>query len=248
MTFSIPELIERADLLAQQPTPIPSRPAVAADRLGSFIDHTLLKPEATGGQVDTLCREALEYSFASVCINGVYVPRAVKLLSGSVVKVCTVAGFPLGAVPTLVKADEAHMYVEMGAAEVDMVIPIGRLKGGEVQAVFDDIQAVAEATHAGGAILKVILEMAMLNRREKILGCLLSKAAGAEFVKTSTGFGPGGATVEDVRLMRWVVGEDTLVKAAGGVRSLTDARAMIAAGADRLGSSAGVKIMKEALA
>lgn len=214
--------------------------------LASWIDHTLLKPEATPVQVEKLCAEARQYEFASVCINPVYVPLANQVLSGSPVLVCTVVGFPLGATLSQAKAEETRLAAAAGAREIDMVISVGQLKGGEYAAVAEDIQRVVDAAHASGAIVKVILEMALLTRFEKIAGCLISQAAGVEFVKTSTGFGPGGATLEDVELMRRVVGSQLGVKAAGGVRTLADARAMLLAGATRLGSSAGVKIMQEA--
>lgn len=214
--------------------------------LAGWIDHTLLKPEATPEQVEKLCAEAREYSFASVCVNPVYVPLTHRLLAGSPVLVCTVVGFPLGATLTSAKVEETRLSIEAGAQEVDMVIPIGRLKGGDFEAVLKDIQDVVAEAHAYNAQVKVILEMALLTREEKIIGCLLSQAAGADFVKTSTGFGPGGATLEDVDLMRRVVGPEMGVKAAGGIRSLADARAMLNAGATRLGTSAGVKIVQEA--
>ncbi len=215
-------------------------------RIAAWIDHTLLKPEATPEQIEMLCREALEYVFAAVCVNPVFVPLCRRMLEGSNVRVCTVIGFPLGATLTGAKADETRRAIEVGAQEVDMVIPIGLLRGGQYQAVAEDIAAVVEAARPHGALVKVILEMGFLNRREKIIGCLLSQSAGADFVKTSTGFGPGGATLEDVELMRRVVGPHMGVKAAGGIRSLADARAMLAVGANRLGTSSGVKIVQEA--
>ncbi len=207
-----------------------------------YIDHTLLKTEATPAQIGQICKEAREYHFASVCVNSVYVPRVHEALEGSGVKTCSVIGFPLGAMPTVVKVAETENAIGAGAAEIDMVMAVGLLKGGEYQSVLDDIRAVADACHGSGAILKVILEMGLLAQREKILGCLICQEAGADFVKTSTGFFAGGATVADVELMRRVVGPNMGVKAAGGVRSLEDARAMLNAGATRLGSSAGVKI------
>lgn len=213
--------------------------------MAAWIDHTLLKPEATPQQVEKLCEEARQYSFASVCVNPVYVPLAHRLLAGSPVLVCSVIGFPLGATFSEAKAEEARLAINAGSQEVDMVIPVGLLKGGEYEAVFNDIRAVVDIAHSFSANVKVILETALLTRQEKIIGCLLSQAAGADFVKTSTGFGPGGATVEDVELMRRVVGPEMGVKAAGGVRSLADARAMLQAGATRLGTSSGVKIMQE---
>lgn len=216
--------------------------------VAAWIDHTLLKPEATPEQVEKLCEDARRYSFASVCVNPIFVPQAQRALQGSPVLVCTVVGFPLGATLTAAKAEETRLAMAEGAREIDMVIPVGMLKGGQYQVVLDDIRRVVEVSHGGGAIVKVILEMALLARAEKIIGCLLSQAAGADFVKTSTGFGPGGATLEDVELMRRVVGPELGVKAAGGVRSLADARAMLSAGATRLGTSAGVKIVEEAAA
>ena len=214
--------------------------------LAAWIDHTLLKPEATPEQITELCQEASRYSFASVCVNPVYVPLASRLLQGGPVKVCSVIGFPLGATFSAAKAAETRLALEAGAHEIDMVIPVGLLKAGQYHAVADDIHQVVASAHGGGAIVKVILEMALLTRHEKIAGCLLSQMAGADFVKTSTGFGPGGATLEDVELMRRVVGPQMGVKAAGGVRSLADAVAMLKAGATRLGTSSGAKIVAEA--
>jgi deoxyribose-phosphate aldolase len=213
--------------------------------LARMIDHTLLKPEATPQQIERLCAEARQYDFFSVCVNPVYVPLCAELLHGSQVKVCTVNGFPLGATLTEVKVYEAQACIAKGAEEVDMVIQIGALKSGQTQKVEDDIRAVASACHANGALLKVIIEACLLSDAEKETACRLSQAAGADFVKTSTGFSSGGATAADVALMRGVVGPLLGVKAAGGVRSLDDARKMIAAGATRLGSSAGVKIIQE---
>lgn len=211
----------------------------------SWIDHTLLKPEATPQQIEQLCEEAKHYQFASVCVNPVYVPQVARALEGSPVKVCTVIGFPLGATSTRVKVFETRTCLEMGAQEIDMVLPIGHLRAGEYEYVLEDIYSVVEAAHAQNALVKVILETALLDRRQKIAGCLLSQKASADFVKTSTGFGPGGATVEDIELMRRVVGPHVGVKASGGVRNLEIARAMLNAGANRLGTSSGVIIMKE---
>ncbi len=217
-------------------------------QIAGWIDHTLLKAEATATQVKTLCQEAVEYKFASVCINPAYVPLASGLLAKSRMAVCTVVGFPLGASLPEYKVFETLACVNAGASEIDMVINIGALKGAAYGLVLNDIAAVVQTTHNQGAIVKVILENALLTRQEKIIGCLLCKVAGADFVKTSTGFGPGGATVEDVALMRRVVGVQMGVKAAGGVRKLADAQAMILAGANRLGASAGVTIVQEAAA
>lgn len=214
--------------------------------IASLIDHTLLKPEATPEQIAQLCSEAREYRFASVCVNPVYVKLAWDLLKGSPVKVCTVVGFPLGATPSEVKAFEAQRAIRDGASEIDMVIHVGSLKAGADDLVEEDIATVVEACHAGGAICKVILETCFLTEEEKVRGCLLARRAGADFVKTSTGFGPGGATVEDVALMRRTVGPDMGVKAAGGIRTLEALRQMVAAGANRIGASASVKIMQEA--
>jgi deoxyribose-phosphate aldolase len=214
--------------------------------VAAWIDHTLLKPEATPEQIEKLCDEARQYQFASVCINPVYVPLAHRLLAGSPVLVCTVVGFPLGATLTGAKVEETRLAILAGAQEIDMVIAVGLLKGAQYAAVAEDIQRVVETAHREGAVVKVIQEMALLTRYEKIVGCLISKMEGADFVKTSTGFGPGGATVEDVELMRRVVGPRMGVKAAGGVRSLADAQAMLRVGATRLGSSSGAKIVQEA--
>jgi deoxyribose-phosphate aldolase len=223
-------------------TPNPSLPVTA------LIDHTLLKPDATPAQITQLCREALEYRFASVCVNPTHVKLAAQLLQGSQVKVCTVAGFPLGANTTAVKVFETHQALQDGATEIDMVINIGALKAGNHTLVHNDIAAVVEAAHQGDALVKVIIETALLTDAEKTTACQLAQKAGAEFVKTSTGFSGGGATAPDVALMRAAVGPAVQVKASGGVKSLADAQAMIEAGATRLGVSAGVKIAQEAQA
>jgi deoxyribose-phosphate aldolase len=218
-----------------------------ARRIARLIDHTLLKPEATPDQVIQLCQEARTYGFAAVCVNPIYVPLAVEQLAGSESVACAVCGFPLGATPTPFKVFEAQATVEAGAAEIDMVIAIGLLKAGQHDAVREDIAAVAQAVHARGATLKVIIEAAALTDDEKRIACQLAQGAGADFVKTSTGFGPGGATVEDVRLMRQVVGPAMGIKAAGGIRNLEQTLAMVNAGATRIGTSAGVKIVEEVL-
>lgn len=210
-----------------------------------LIDHTLLKPEATPAQVEQLCDEARSYGFASVCINPVYVKLAAERLEGSGVAVCTVVGFPLGATSAVVKVCEARRAMSDGAEEIDMVLHVGALKAGDHEAVQEDIAAVATACHEGGALLKVIIEAVLLNTEEKVAACQLAKAAGADFVKTSTGFAGGGATVEDVRLMRQTVGPQMGVKAAGGIRSYADLLAMVEAGASRIGASAGVQIVKQ---
>lgn len=216
------------------------------ETLAGAIDHTLLKPEATREQIGRLCREAAEHHFASVCVNPVNVKLCAELLASSAVPVCTVVGFPLGATPTAVKVFETERTLRDGAMEVDMVINIGALKAGDYQIVFDDIAAVVAASHAANALVKVIIEAALLSDEEKIVACLLAKEAGADFVKTSTGFGPGGATVHDVALMRQTVGPDIGVKAAGGIKTYADAQAMLAAGATRIGASAGITIVEEA--
>ena len=218
---------------------------VSAD-LGALIDHTLLKPDATAEQVVQLCLEARQYQFASVCLNPSWVALAARELRGSKVPVCTVVGFPLGATLPEVKAFETQRCIADGAREIDMVINIGALKSRDYRLVAHDISAVVQAAHSCNVLVKVIIEAALLNDEEKVIACQLSKAAGADFVKTSTGFGPGGATVEDVALMRRVVGPDLGVKAAGGVRNYADTQAMIAAGATRVGASAGVAIVSEA--
>lgn len=215
-------------------------------RVGHLIDHTLLKPDATQDQVAQLCYEARKYGFASVCVNPSHVKLCSDLLKDSEVVVCTVIGFPLGATSTETKVFEAQKSLRDGATEVDMVINVGGLKSHDYELVERDIAAVARAVHAGGAILKVIIEAALLTDEEKVAACQLAKVAGADFVKTSTGFGPGGATAEDVALMRRVVGSAMGVKASGGIRSYADAKKMIAAGASRIGASASVKIAQEA--
>lgn len=219
---------------------------VDAANIAAFIDHTLLKPEATQAQVAALCHEAAAFNFASVCINPVFVPLAALLLRGSPVMVCTVVGFPLGATAAAVKVFETETAVRDGASEIDMVINVGALKSGDYATVLADIEAVVQAAHAGGATVKVIIEAALLTDDEKVMACRLAKAAKADYVKTSTGFGPGGATTADVALMRQTVGSEMGVKAAGGIRSYQDAVAMIEAGATRLGASAGVRIVQEA--
>ncbi len=222
----------------------PEREAMNEQELARMIDHTLLKPEATPAQVQVLCEEARQYHFASVCVNPSFVPQCANLLAGSDVAVCTVIGFPLGATSTAAKVFETEQAIRDGAKEVDMVIAIGRLKGGDTAYVQDDIAQVVAAAHAGGAICKVIIETSMLTDDDKRAACAAAVAARADFVKTSTGFGGGGATVADIALMREAVGPAMGVKASGGVRSLDDARALIAAGATRLGASAGVQIMQ----
>jgi deoxyribose-phosphate aldolase len=214
-------------------------PAIAA-----LIDHTILKPDATRADILKVCREARQYSFASVCVNPYWVELSRAELAGSKVKVCTVVGFPLGATSTESKAAETAIAVRDGAQEIDMVINVGALKSGDQDAVKADIHAVVKASHQAGAIVKVILETALLDDTQKAVACVLAKAAGADFVKTSTGFGPSGATAHDVALMRRTVGPEMGVKAAGGIRTLQDLEAMTAAGATRIGASASVKIVE----
>jgi deoxyribose-phosphate aldolase len=215
---------------------------VSAD-LARMIDHTLLKPEATPAEVEKLCEEARKYSFASVCINAGYVPLCVRLLRGTPVRVCTVIGFPLGATSTAAKAFETEQAIRDGAQEVDMVINVGMLKAGDTVYVERDIAAVVNVARRHRVLTKVIIETALLTDEEKVKACLLTKKAGADFVKTSTGFAKGGATAGDIALMRRVVGSAMGVKAAGGVRSREDALAMVASGADRIGASASVRIV-----
>ena len=214
--------------------------------MAHMIDHTLLKPDATQDEIAQLCYEARKYGFASVCVNPANAALCAQLLKGSGVPVCVVVGFPLGATSTETKVFESQQAIREGASEVDMVINVGALKSRDYELVERDIASVARACHAGNAILKVIIEAALLTDEEKVVASQLTKVAGADFVKTSTGFGPGGATLEDVALMRRVVGPTIGVKAAGGIRSYEDAQQMIAAGASRIGASASVKIMQEA--
>lgn len=212
----------------------------------SLIDHTLLKPEASEADIRRLCEEAAKYGFASVCVNPAWVKTSAEILKGTGIPVCTVIGFPLGATLPDVKAFEARRVIFNGAREVDMVINIGALKSGDDCAVEDDIRAVASAAHENGVLCKVIIETALLTDEEKVRACLAARNAGADFVKTSTGFAKGGATVDDVALMRRTVGKALGVKASGGVKGIEDAKAMVAAGATRIGASVGVKIAQEA--
>jgi deoxyribose-phosphate aldolase len=213
--------------------------------VAGLIDHTLLRPDAAKADIEQLCREAAEFHFATVCVNPVWVALSASLLRGSGVGVCSVVGFPLGATTADVKQYETRRAIFDGAAEIDMVINVGALKSGDLRTVERDIEAVVDPCRQCGVISKVIIEAALLTDDEKIAASTLSKAAGADFVKTSTGFGPGGATAADVALMRRVVGAEMGVKAAGGVRDLEGLKAMVAAGATRVGASAGVKIVQE---
>ena len=224
----------------------PVIPQLSGRALARYIDHTQLKPEAIETQIVHLCEEAQRFQFMAVCVNPVWVKRCVSLLSGTTTCVAAVVGFPLGATLPEVKVFEAQQVAAAGAREIDMVINIGALKGKDYALVARDIAAVVGAAHASGALTKVIIEAALLDDEEKQTACQLACEAGAEFVKTSTGFSLGGATAHDVALMRRVVGPDVGVKAAGGIRTFADALAMIAAGANRIGASASVKIVQEA--
>lgn len=230
-----------APLYTAQAVPTPPPGAIAA-----LIDHTLLKPEASKEQIARLCQEAKEYGFYSVCVNPSYAALCSRLLHGTAVKVCCVNGFPLGATLSSAKAGEAKETIAQGVQEIDMVINVGALKSGDYALVKQDIAAVVAACRQGHALCKVIIEAALLTDEEKVAACLLAKAAGTEYVKTSTGFGPGGATEADVALMRATVGPALGVKAAGGIRDLATLRRMVEAGATRIGASAGVKIVQEA--
>jgi len=220
----------------------------SSQSVAALIDHTLLKAEATRQDVERLCREAAAHKFASVCVNPVFVTLVKKFLQGSKVKNCTVVGFPLGANSSGMKAEETRLALAAGAQEIDMVIHVGGLKAGDDEAVSKDIAGVVKIAHGGGAICKVIIETCLLTEEEKERACRIARDAGADFVKTSTGFSTGGATVADVALMRRVVGPTMGVKASGGVRTLDELLKMVEAGATRIGSSSGVKIMAEAVA
>jgi deoxyribose-phosphate aldolase len=218
---------------------------MTAAQVAKLIDHTLLRPEATDAQIEALCREAIESGFAAACVNPAWVQTAAGLLSGSSVRVCSVVAFPFGATPTEVKVYEARRAIAAGATEIDMVLNIGALKSGELEVVRIDLQDVTVACHRDGALCKVIIETALLTDEEKRSACAMACAAGADFVKTSTGFGGGGATTADVALIRRVVGPAMGIKAAGGIRNLEVVEALVAAGATRIGTSAGVQILTE---
>jgi deoxyribose-phosphate aldolase len=223
-----------------------ARPQTAG-QVAALIDHTVLKPEATRSDIERLCTEALQYQFASVCVNSVFTGQVAERLRGSPVKTCVVVGFPLGANLTSVKVFEARAAMELGAQELDMVLNVGSLKAGDDVAVGADIRAVLAAAHEGGAILKVIIETSLLSEEEKLRACKLVREAGADFIKTSTGFGTAGATEADVALMRGAVGPEMGVKASGGVRTLEALLKMVEAGATRIGTSNGVSLAQEAL-
>jgi deoxyribose-phosphate aldolase len=253
MTAQPISLDERVQNRIQQVLAVPRSPApplerMDADKLARMIDHTLLKPEATEDQIAILCQEAIEYHFAAVCVQPTYVAVCREALGGTDVRIATVVGFPLGATLSEVKAYEAQRVIAAGADEVDMVLNVGALKSANYELVYRDVGAVAQACRARSAVLKVIIETALLSDGEKVAACTLAQDAGADYVKTSTGFGPGGAKVEDVALMRRTVGPEMGIKAAGGIRTYADALAMIGAGATRIGASAGVKIVQDARA
>lgn len=240
------KIAERVKELIGTPVASGAGQSISATELASMIDHTLLKPEASRQDIEKLCHEAIEYGFYSVCVNPAYVKQAAQLVKGTPVKVCAVVGFPLGAQAPEIKALEARKAIRDGASEIDMVINVGALKSGDNDLVLRDIRGVVEVCLEGRALCKVILETALLTEEEKVRACQLAMKAGAHFVKTSTGFGPGGATESDIRLMRQTVGGKLGVKASGGIRSYDDALRMIAAGANRIGSSSSVKIIEEA--
>ncbi len=216
-----------------------------ASKLAEMIDHTLLKPDATASQIDQLCREALEFGFGAVCVNSYWVKQCKKMLAGSSVKTAATVGFPLGAMSTKAKVNEAKRAIKDGAVEIDMVMNVGELKSGNLLAVARDIREVVIEAHKRQALVKVIIETSLLTDEEKVTACLIAKEAEADFVKTSTGFSTGGATVEDVMLMRDVVGDAMGVKASGGIRSYADAIRMVEAGATRIGASSGIRIVEE---
>lgn len=246
--YSIAEILEITDEYESElPAPPALPPIPEGDQIAGWIDHTLLKPDATSDQIEGLCKEARKYNFASVCVNPAYVPLASGLLEDSQVLVCTVTGFPLGATLPTQKSFEALSCILFGASEIEMVMNIGALKSEAYGLVLNDVHSVAQTAHNQKAILKVILETPLLTRREKIIACLICKAAGADFVNPSTGLVLDEAAVENIDLMYRVVGPNMEVKAAGGIRDYETATAMIRAGASRLGASAGVIIIQEAL-
>lgn len=222
-------------------------PVLQPKQLAQFIDHTMLKPDAQAGAIDQLCREAVEHQFKSVCVNSSWVSYAARKLQGTRILVCSVVGFPLGAMTSRSKAFETREAIEHGASEIDMVLAIGRLKQGDYAYVEEDIRAVRRAAR-NTTVLKVIIETSMLTQEEKVMACQLAKKAGADFVKTSTGFGGGGAKVEDIALMKQVVGDHVEVKASGGIRTYAEALDMIGAGASRIGTGSGIALMTGAQA
>jgi deoxyribose-phosphate aldolase len=242
------------------PAPVPDPSSAAAgngnaghwsppkEGIAGLIDHTLLRPDATERDIATLCQEASQHGFAAVCVHPAWVARAVRELRWSQVKTAAVIGFPHGATVTPAKCTETEQVLKLGAVEIDVVVQIGALKAGDLDAVYSDLRPVVDLAHSAGAVVKAILEMGCLGEEEKIHGCVLAKLAGADFVKTSTGFGPSGANARDVALARRVVGAETGIKAAGGIRSFEDFRAMMAAGATRIGASASIEILRQAAA
>jgi deoxyribose-phosphate aldolase len=251
MTADFLSLEERVERKIKETLASPIEVPAVTERLdaalvAALIDHTILKANATEAQVTQLCEEAGQYGFAAVCVNASYVSLCHKLLVGTTVEVAAVVGFPLGATLPEVKAYEAQRAIAAGASEIDMVIHVGALLGKQYDYVLQDIAAVVQACHARGAVLKVIIEAALLTDEEKVAACYLAQEAGADYVKTSTGFGPGGATLEDVALMRRTVGPEMGLKAAGGIRTYETTLAMVAAGATRIGASSGVRIVQEA--
>lgn len=248
-TVWIEQIVTRARVLTDKFAASYAEPTMAPVfrvQLAAMIDHTILKPEATVDDVEALCREAIAHQFASVCVNACHVPQCVELLADEAPAVCAVVGFPLGATLTEAKAYEADLAIAEGATEIDMVINVGMLKSGAYGFVLDDIADVADICHEADAILKVIIETVLLSDFEKALACLLLAEAGADFAKTSTGFAGGGATARDVALMRAAIGPELGLKAAGGIRDYQTAALMVAAGATRIGASAGIKIVQGA--
>ncbi len=240
---------ERIQDVLSAPIHVPAvETRLSPSEIAALIDHTALKADATHDQIAQLCQEARTYGFGAVCVNAVYVGLCRELLQGTETEIAAVAGFPLGATLPEVKAYEAGRAIAAGASEIDMVLHVGALKDKRYDAVLEDVRTVAQACHAQGAVLKVIIEAALLTDEEKVVACYLAQRAGADFVKTSTGFGPGGAVLADVALMRRTIGPDMGLKAAGGIRSYADALAMVAAGATRIGASSGVQIMAQARA
>ena len=234
--------LQSTTAIATSPRPDGPDGTISHAEMARYIDHTLLKPESTNEQFDQIVKECLQYNFKSVCVNSNWVEYVARQLQGSGAEICSVVGFPLGAMTSRSKAFEAREALADGATEIDMVINIGALRSGKYNLVEEDIRAVRRATRAG-TVLKVILETCMLSQEEKVIGCELSKKAGADFVKTSTGFSSGGATVEDIRLMRRTVGPDIGVKASGGIRTWDTAVELIRAGANRLGIGSSIKVM-----
>lgn len=249
-TKELDQLVNNAltQVLNQEPADNPPTPSAAKPNpadIARLIDHTLLLPDATEAQIEQLCRDATHYRFASVCVNPTWVSLARTLLTDSLVKVATVVGFPLGATLPEVKAFEAERAIQAGAHEIDMMINVGRLKSGNHQVVFHDVTSVVAMARRSGALVKAIIETGLLTEEEKVAACVLAQAGGVDFVKTSTGFSKGGATVADVALMRRVVGPNLGIKAAGGIHSLQTVQELVAAGATRIGASSSVQIMDE---